>query len=98
MLALLMEAEREIAAVRAEDTYPFYELLHHVAARIAHTEAFYICLYSAADETLFFSYNFDNGIYDHPETIPAGQRSDFLGHKESAALRAGHDEQGYSTR
>ncbi len=72
ILGLLLQAERDIAAAQADAAYPLYELLHRVAARIVHADSFYICLYSAADETLFFPYNFDSGIYDHPETVPLG--------------------------
>lgn len=71
LLETLMIAEREIAAA-AGDSYRLYECLHRVADRIACADAFYICLYSEADRSLYFPYNYDNGVYDFPSTYPLG--------------------------
>nr|CAA9228460.1 hypothetical protein AVDCRST_MAG63-971 [uncultured Armatimonadetes bacterium] len=72
LLGILSDAARRIAATKAEDPYHLYETLHGTAARLAPVDAFYVCLYSPADNTLFFSYNYDDGVYDHPSTLPMG--------------------------
>jgi DNA-binding CsgD family transcriptional regulator len=73
LLDILLQAEHEIAAVRSGDPYALYELLHEIASRIAHTDAFYIALYSEADETLFFPYKIDGRIHDTPSTVSLGK-------------------------
>ena len=72
-LHLLLQSEQELNASDVADSYGFYELLHRIAGRIAPTDAFYVCLYSEADRTLLFAYNFDSGIYDEPVTVPLGK-------------------------
>jgi len=71
-LSLMLEASRELCCLGAAEPYRFYEALHRMAARIAPAEAFYICLYSEAEQSLFFPYNHDLGIYDPPLTVPLG--------------------------
>lgn len=72
MLDILLEADRRIAGADAGDPHAFYTLLHETAACISPVDAFYVALYSPTQQTLTFSYNVDDGIYDEPCTLPLG--------------------------
>jgi DNA-binding CsgD family transcriptional regulator len=71
-LAVLLDATRQIGKVPVKDPYSLYALLHETAGRLAPVHSFYVCLYSARDDNLFFCYNFDAGRYDYPVTVPMG--------------------------
>ena len=73
LLNVLWDAETKLAALRMGDAYGLYELLCEIAGRIAPTDSFYVCLYSAADQTLLFPFNLDDGRYDEPVTLPLGK-------------------------
>jgi DNA-binding CsgD family transcriptional regulator len=72
-LDVLLRADRELAVIPVSDPYQLYERLHQLAAELAPVEAFYVCLYSEPDETLFFVYNYDGDVYDEPATVPLGK-------------------------
>lgn len=72
LLSWLLEVEGALATLAADDDYSLYELLHCSAAQIARVDACYICLYGKNNETLYFPYNFDLGLYDEPITIARG--------------------------
>lgn len=69
---LLAEASQGLRGLEPENPYQLYEFLHKMACRIAPLDAFYVCLYSHADQVLFFPYNVDGDIYDPPVTVPLG--------------------------
>lgn len=72
LLQLLEEADRALRRLEPENPYRLYEFLHTTAGRIAPVDAFYVCLYSQADQALFFAYNVDGDVYDVPVTLPLG--------------------------
>ena len=67
----LQRAQTAVDGLPSDD-YGLYELLHEQASCLAPVDSCYFCLYRAADETLFFSYNFDGELYDEPLTMPLG--------------------------
>lgn len=71
-VALLTEADRDIRLLEPGNPYRLYEFLHATARRIAPLDAFYVCLYSEADQALFFPYNADGALYDSPVTVSLG--------------------------
>ncbi len=68
----LLESERLLAALIPEDDYALYELMHHQAALLSQVDSCYVCLHRPRDNALFFTYNFDEDLYDEPLTIPMG--------------------------
>ena len=72
LAALLTETDREIRRLEPENPYRLYDLLHTTVRRIAPVDAFYVCLYSEADQALFFAYNAEGDVYDAPMTLPLG--------------------------
>ena len=72
LVRLLEEADRDLRRLEPENPYRLYEFLHATARRIAPVDAFYVCLYSEADQALFFAYNVDEDVYDVPTTLPLG--------------------------
>lgn len=73
LLDIVLEGDHEISAIPTGDAFRLYECLHRIASRIAPAETFYICLYSEADQSLLFPYNFDKCLYDSPSTFPLGE-------------------------
>ena len=71
-LEWLREAESALDALASDDDYGLYQWLHYRANCLAPVDACYVCLYRADDDALFFSYNFDAGLYDEPLTVPLG--------------------------
>lgn len=67
LLEIVLQADREIAAVEPQDTFGLYEAVHKTAERLVQTDAFYVCLYQDHDETLYFPFNFDSGRFDPPQ-------------------------------
>ena len=72
LVQILEEADRDMRRLEPENPYRLYEFLHATAARLAPVDAFYVCLYSEADQALFFAYNVDGDIYEVPVTLPLG--------------------------
>jgi len=72
LVALLTQADRDIRRLEPENAYRLYEFLHVTARRIAPVDAFYVCLYSDSQQSLFFPYNVDGDVYDPPITLPLG--------------------------
>jgi len=72
LVKLLEEADCDLRRLEPENPYRLYEFLHATAGRIAPVDAFYVCLYSQADQALFFAYNVDGEVYDVPVTLPLG--------------------------
>ena len=68
----LLESERMLGALQSGDDYALYELMHRQATLLARVDSCYVCLYRPHDNTLFFSYNFDEELYDEPLTVPLG--------------------------
>ncbi|MGI4789346.1 MAG: LuxR C-terminal-related transcriptional regulator [Janthinobacterium lividum] len=72
LVALLTEADHAIRRLEPENPYRLYEFLHTTVRRFAPVDAFYVCLYSEADQALFFAYNAEGDVYDAPLTLPLG--------------------------
>jgi len=72
LAALLLKADRDIRRLETENPYQLYEFLHATACRFLTVDAFYVCLYSEADQSLCFAYNAEGEIYDAPVTVPLG--------------------------
>lgn len=72
LAALLAEADSALRRLDPEDPHQLYALLYHLACRVASVDAFYLCLYSEADQTLYFPYNVEGDVYDLPLTIALG--------------------------
>lgn len=72
LAALLAEADSALRRLDPEDPHQLYALLYHLACRVAPVDAFYLCLYSEADQTLYFPYNVEGDVYDLPLTIALG--------------------------
>ena len=72
LAALLLEADRDIRRLEPENPYRLYEFLHATTRCFLPVDAFYICLYSEADQSLCFAYNAEGEIYDAPATVPLG--------------------------
>lgn len=72
ILDAIFNANQLIATAEIGGAFKLYECLHRIAERIACADAFYICLYDADNQSLFFPYNCDNGVYDPPSTFPMG--------------------------
>lgn len=72
LAALLLEADRAIRRLEPENPYRLYEFLHATAQLFLPVDAFYVCLYSEADQSLCFAYNAEGDIYDVPVTMPLG--------------------------
>lgn len=64
--------ESEIARIPSSEPFQLYQSLHEASAQMLPTDAFYICLYAAHEQRLFFPYNFDGQLYDGPVNIPLG--------------------------
>lgn len=81
ILSRLITIESAFHAVDAGDAYALYEQAHRALADLsdasAPVDAFYICLFRPDPITsdrgfLHFVYNFDDGRYDEPVTLPLG--------------------------
>ena len=72
-VALLIEADQSIRRLEPENPYRLYEFLHQTVCRFAPVDAFYVCLYSEANQSLFFAYNAEGDVYDAPITLPLGE-------------------------
>lgn len=72
LAALLLEADRAIRRLDSENPYRLYEFLHATAQGFLPVDAFYVCLYSEADQSLCFAYNAEGRNYDVPLTVPLG--------------------------
>jgi len=72
-IALLTEADQDISRLERENPYRLYEFLHSTVRRFMPVDAFYVCLYSEANQALFFAYNAEGNIYDAPVTLPLGE-------------------------
>jgi DNA-binding CsgD family transcriptional regulator len=94
-LDIVLDAEREIAQIGPDDSYGLYDTLHRIAQRIARAEAFYVCLYSEAEQSLYFPFNYDNGEYDFPSTFPLGNgpTSWVIRHKEPFVWKSLDDQE-----
>lgn len=86
ILEAILDANQLIAAAETGDAYNLYECLHQIARRIASADAFYICLYEQDDQSLFFPYNYDNGVYDPPSTFPLGDGPTSMAIRRNAAV------------
>ena len=80
------------ALTEADDDYRLYELLHQQAECVCPVDACYLCLYRPADDTLFFVYNFDRGIYDEPLilSVKDGPTSHVVRHNAAFVLDEGN--------
>ena len=72
-VALLTEADQNIRRLEPENPYRLYEFLHQTVCRFVPVDAFYVCLYSEANQALFFAYNAEGDVYDAPVTLPLGE-------------------------
>lgn len=72
-VTLLTEADQSIRRLEPENPYRLYEFLHQTVCRFAPVDAFYVCLYSEANQALFFAYNAEGDVYDVPVTLPLGE-------------------------
>jgi DNA-binding NarL/FixJ family response regulator len=81
ILSRFVALESAFHAVDSEDAYGLYEQAHRAVADLADAsapvDAFYVCLFRPDPTTsergfLHFVYNFDDGRYDEPVTLPLG--------------------------
>jgi len=72
LLKVLLDTERKMEMLAGGPSYELYEVLHSAVGQLAPVDAFYVCLYSAAENNLYFSYHFDGQAYDEPVTLPIG--------------------------
>ncbi len=70
-LRWLQHSQAELDALPPDD-YGLYELLRLQASCVVPVDSCYFCLPRAADQTLFYVYNFDGQIYGEPLTVPMG--------------------------
>jgi putative methionine-R-sulfoxide reductase with GAF domain len=73
LIQAIREVELKIAGIPPSEPFHLYQTLHEAAGRMLPVDAFYVCLYAAREQRLFFPYNFDGQLYDGPVNIPLGQ-------------------------